>query len=97
MASGPTAGAPSGNSLPIGSVDAIGIALTPGGTPILETFVQPATDTGLFWKASIAGAPPDWVFVAAPSCADIDTDFGTCAQVDSAVGSCRALDTWGYN
>lgn len=91
-------GAPSGRSMPLGSLDAVGVRLTPGGTPILDTFVQQSVDTGLFSKLQIFDAGgTHWVFVAAPSCADIDAAFATCAALDSAVGTCTQLETWGFS
>jgi hypothetical protein len=85
--------------MPIGSVDAIGLRLTAGGTPILDTFVQEATDSGLFWKATVidgGGGAPTWEFIAAPSCADVDDIFGTCEGLADAVGSCAELEVYGY-
>lgn len=87
-------GAGNNRSLPLGGLDAVGLRLTPGGTPILDTFVQQDTVTGLFWKAGVVNSV--WTLTPTPTCADIDNDFASCTALDSAVGSCSALDEYGY-
>lgn len=97
MASEPQVGAGTSRSLPLGAITAVGERLTPGGTPILDAFVQQAIDSGLYWQLEIADTGgPHWVYVAAPSCADIDAAFASCGALDSAVGSCTQLETWGF-
>lgn len=97
--SGLEAGVGNQRSIPIGSIDAIGLRLTAGGTPILDTFVQQAVDSGLFWRVEVVdggGGAPGWAFIAAPSCADIEALFATCTDLENAVGSCAELEVYGY-
>jgi hypothetical protein len=88
-------------SLPAQSLDAVGFKLTPSGIPITDSLIQQATDSLLFWRVQVAdgggGGAPAWVFVAAPSCADIASTFGRCDDLANAIATCAALQVYGYS
>lgn len=83
-------------ALPPSSSYPIAQRLSPGGIPFNTQLILVASDTGLAYRITIAGSPPDFVFQAVPDVADIRSDFATVLALRTAVPTVAALRSWGF-
>jgi hypothetical protein len=68
--------------------------VTPSGA-LAQTAIFMFDALGRLWRAQL-DATPQWVFVAAPSVAEIRAGFASVGSLRSIVASVAQLRTWGY-